>query len=579
MSKGSTTGGGGVPLPKGPGSKTISAPTSPLKEKKAGFFGKVTSFSQVVSAKVEQARDAAGNIRVPGMAREKSYTLLVIDDANTDWSKYFRGRRIRGEYDIRVEQGEFKEISVSAETNSGVNASFAGAKGVRTFKPDFLLVRQNIRDANEDFRNIIIALQYGGIPSINSLESIYNFQDRPWIFSNMIQIQRQLGKENFPLINQVFYPNHTDMNSTDQYPCVLKVGHAHNGVGKVRIDNASGFQEMAGLVSVANSYCSVECFIDAKYDLHVQKIGNSYKAFMRKSLGGNWKTNVGQSILEETPILDKHKTWIDAVSEMFNGLAVCSLEAVVGKDGKEHIIEINDSATLLMGESQEEDRRNIADLVFKSMEEKCLSKDEDEKTTAVPNKEDESSVVRPPSAASSTSAKPNKPLSRKTSTVGSSSFSTSSTNIPSGSGGTSSKPAAVTRAASMAATTKAPPAKPPRPPPAAITAASIDKPNVGPSSTAISGTNTPSSQRKRHDSQDSTDSSVASESSSVSGISSASSSAIKKAVPEGKKDEGSGAGPGGVAGEGGGPATTGPEGEDTMKNLRKTFAGIFGELS
>jgi len=53
---------------------------------------------------------------------------------------------------------------------------------------------------------------------------------------------------------------------------------------------------------------------------------------------------------------------------MFGGLGICSLEAVVGKDGKEHIIEVNDSATTLLGESQEEDRRNISELVFLKME-------------------------------------------------------------------------------------------------------------------------------------------------------------------------------------------------------------------
>ena len=57
-----------------------------------------------------QAKDAAGNIRVPGLNRDKCFTLLVIDDANTDWSKYFRGKRIHGDYDIRVEQAEFKVI-------------------------------------------------------------------------------------------------------------------------------------------------------------------------------------------------------------------------------------------------------------------------------------------------------------------------------------------------------------------------------------------------------------------------------------------------------------------------------------
>ena len=88
----------------------------------------------------------------------------------------------------------------------------------------------------------------------------------------------------------------------------------------------------------------------------------------RKSLSGNWKTNIGQSILEEISVSDRHKAWIDAVSEMFGGLEICSLEAVVAKDGKEWIIEVNDCATALMGESQEDDRKNIADVVIKAME-------------------------------------------------------------------------------------------------------------------------------------------------------------------------------------------------------------------
>ena len=56
------------------------------------------------------------------------------------------------------------------------------------------------------------------------------------------------------------------------------------------------------------------------------------------------------------------------VSQMFGGLALCSLEAVVAKDGKEFIIEVNDCAMGLLGESQEDDRRNIAEVVIKEME-------------------------------------------------------------------------------------------------------------------------------------------------------------------------------------------------------------------
>lgn len=56
----------------------------------------------------------------------------------------------------------------------------------RSFKPDFVLIRQHAfsMTQNEDFRNLIIGLQYGGVPSINSLESIYNLCDKPWAVCN-----------------------------------------------------------------------------------------------------------------------------------------------------------------------------------------------------------------------------------------------------------------------------------------------------------------------------------------------------------------------------------------------------------
>ena len=105
---------------------------------------------------------------------------------------------------------------------------------MRSFKPDFLLVRQNPRDANEDHRNLLYGFQYGNIPSVNSLESIYNFQvsvsflktslelihcisiliqDRPWTFAQLVKIQDKLGKDKFPLIEQTYFPGPQEMVS------------------------------------------------------------------------------------------------------------------------------------------------------------------------------------------------------------------------------------------------------------------------------------------------------------------------------------------------------------------------------
>lgn len=115
----------------------------------------------------------------PAFNKERCFTLLVIDDQNTDWSKYFRGKRLHGDYDIRVEQAEFRELSATSSCEHGCVVSMAvirnGTKVARSFRPDFILVRQNLRDAGEDYKNLLLAFKYGGVPTINNLNAIYNF--------------------------------------------------------------------------------------------------------------------------------------------------------------------------------------------------------------------------------------------------------------------------------------------------------------------------------------------------------------------------------------------------------------------
>lgn len=37
---------------------------------------------------------------------------------------------------------------------------------------------------------------------------------------------------------------------------------------------------MTSVIAVSDKYCTVEPYVDAKFDLHVQKIGSNYKALM-----------------------------------------------------------------------------------------------------------------------------------------------------------------------------------------------------------------------------------------------------------------------------------------------------------
>uniref|UniRef100_B3P4K1 GG17445 n=1 Tax=Drosophila erecta TaxID=7220 RepID=B3P4K1_DROER len=197
----------------------VSAPTSPAKSRE--------SLLQRVQSLTGAARDQGASIlgaavqsatqRAPAFSKDKYFTLLVLDDQNTDWSKYFRGRRLHGDFDIRVEQAEFRDITVVSSADTGPVVTMAayrsGTRVARSFRPDFVLIRQPPRDGSSDFRSTILGLKYGGVPSINSLHSIYQFQDKPWVFSHLLQLQRRLGRDGFPLIEQTFFPNPRDLVS------------------------------------------------------------------------------------------------------------------------------------------------------------------------------------------------------------------------------------------------------------------------------------------------------------------------------------------------------------------------------
>ncbi|VDP80727.1 unnamed protein product [Echinostoma caproni] len=307
-----------------------SAPSSPTRSygsAAAGtgsgmgsFMGPMGSITGQISSTIMRgfstAASTAQSMATGKSTKDRQKVLLVIDDSQTDWSKYFKGRKILGDWEIRVEQ------------------------------PDFVLLRQHASGVNEDWQPILTGLMYSGTPCMNTLHAVYNMKNRPWLFAHLLLLRNRLGKETFPLINQVYYTSHKEMITAPAFPTIIKVGLGHGGEGKIRADNPIAYQDITSLLVSNNLYATSEPFVDAKCDIHVQKIGPHYKAFA-------------------------FKQWIDEISHMFGGLDICSVEVLQNKAGEYFIYDANGSDMCLFGDSQEDDRREIAELVVQRMQTVC----------------------------------------------------------------------------------------------------------------------------------------------------------------------------------------------------------------
>eukprot|EP00418_Pyrodinium_bahamense_P041329 CAMPEP_0179200490 /NCGR_PEP_ID=MMETSP0796-20121207/99778_1 /TAXON_ID=73915 /ORGANISM="Pyrodinium bahamense, Strain pbaha01" /LENGTH=341 /DNA_ID=CAMNT_0020905045 /DNA_START=78 /DNA_END=1103 /DNA_ORIENTATION=- len=302
-------------------------------------------------------------------------TLLVIQDDDYDWPALLRGAQLSDGRGIRVIQTGWNAINVHVSTYSTAGlcvdvkrlAKTASAPetstSVRlpmTVKPDFVLVRNEVKTPSFDGRNLLNGLLFADLPAINSLQSLAGQLQR---------LQRCLGAEVFPVVPQHFASSSACLMYGYTFPAVVKVGSAHAGAGKMRIVDHHQMSDFRSILQMMPAeHCTVEPFIQGQADLRIQKIGSHHRAFRRRGISGEWKTNTGTSIMDEIECNDRYRRWADAAAEMLGGLDILTVDAIVEEGTeKEFILEVNGTSSGLHPDCAMEDNGHIKELLLERM--------------------------------------------------------------------------------------------------------------------------------------------------------------------------------------------------------------------
>jgi len=324
-----------------------------------------------------------------GSTSKKPATLLVIQADNYDWVKILSGSRLSDGRPLSVIQTGWDDIAVHADTYSssglcvevkrtyGTDDSRNLPKsnpGVRTVQPDFVLVRNEVYTPGFDGRSRLSGFLFADVPAANSLQSIHMFCDRAAVMGQLHRLNRRLG-DDFPVVPQHFASSHRSFMYGFTFPAVVKVGSAHAGVGKMQIHDHHQMSDFRSVLAMMpHEHCFAEPFIVGSCDLRIQKIGPHVRAFRRCDVSGEWKTNTGTAVMDEVPCEPRWRAWVDAAADMFGGLDILTVDAIVEEaTGKEYIIEVNGTSSGLHPDCAKEDNQHIAELVLARMERECVS--------------------------------------------------------------------------------------------------------------------------------------------------------------------------------------------------------------
>lgn len=248
-------------------------------------------------------------------------------------------------------------------------------KNRRVIKPSLVLVRNLFKSIPyklgrmPNYKNILYGFAHICIPMINGLGAILAESERPLMYGRLKEIKNKLGADAFPLIEQCYFSEQMTIICPPPTPFVLKISYPHAGFGKIRVFDYHEMDDLKNIIAIHNDYCSCEPLIDSKYELRIVYIApDYYRVHKRTSM--SWKVNQGMSaVFEDVEMNERYKLWVDAVKNTYRDMETFAIDAIVDKNGKEFILEVNGSSHGLAPDHCDEDLQHLRSLVISRLNE------------------------------------------------------------------------------------------------------------------------------------------------------------------------------------------------------------------
>eukprot|EP01118_Nematostelium_gracile_P000258 TRINITY_DN10252_c0_g2_i1.p1 TRINITY_DN10252_c0_g2~~TRINITY_DN10252_c0_g2_i1.p1 ORF type:complete len:155 (+),score=24.70 TRINITY_DN10252_c0_g2_i1:1-465(+) len=131
-------------------------------------------------------------------------TILAID-YSTNWSPFFSKQKLENGEDIKVEQAEWKDISISASSEKGITVHLKASENPFPFttqkedrvivNPDFVLIRNFPTNLHGiDYKSTVMGFMYANTPSINSFHSIFMCMNRVLLHGELTRATEKAKK-------------------------------------------------------------------------------------------------------------------------------------------------------------------------------------------------------------------------------------------------------------------------------------------------------------------------------------------------------------------------------------------------